>query len=164
MEWKIEGICNIKILLKPYDFKENETINVVCTSLFKMRKGYKYFEKYMNGLQLAIPFFTTKIHGMKFLLFIDDSIAKDPILWDRINKMNNEKLIIMHFTCPAYLEYKLVGTGRGHTELFGTLIRFLPFFKYDGNFTKNVICIDADIDATDANQLLLNYNIFQKIN
>lgn len=163
MEWKINGICNLKLLLKPSDFQEKNTIDVVATSLFKMQNGYKYFEKYMKGLQLAIHFFTSKISNIKFLLFIDDSIALDPILWNRIKKMNNNKLIVIHFTCPSYVEFKLKGSGKGHTELFGTLIRFLPFFQFEGNFTKNVICIDADVNIVDANYLLLNYDIFQKI-
>lgn len=163
MEWKINGICNLKILLKPSNFVISELIDVISTSLFKMQVGYKYFEKYMKGLQMAIPFFTSKIPNTKFLLFIDDSIVNDPVLFGRIKRMNNNKLIIIHFTCPAYLEFKLKGSGKGHTELFGTLIRFLPFFQFDRNFTKNVICIDADVDAIDANHLLLNYDIFQKI-
>ena len=159
METDINKLCNIKFLLKPNDFNENELIDVVSTSLFKMEKGYKYFEKYMRGLEMAISQFSKKLPNLKFLLFIDDSIFKDSQLFNRIKKMNNNKLIIMHYSCP-------IGIQSGslvHIELFGTLVRFLPFFKYSTNFTRNVICIDADIDSDDLNNLVINYDIFLKI-
>ncbi|XWV25473.1 putative ORFan [Tupanvirus deep ocean] len=159
MEPSLDNLCHTKFLLKPPNFKENEKIDVVATSLFRMEKGYKYFEKYMRGLQMAVSEFTKRIPEIKFLLFVDDSIALDPVLLNRIKKMNNGKLIIIHFSCPI----GLVNKGRGyHIELFGTLVRFLPFFKYKENFTRNVICIDADIDDIDLNQLIINYNIFKK--
>lgn len=163
MKPDIDDICNLKIILKPSNFNENELIDVVCTSLFKMQRGYKNFEKYMHGIEIAIPLFTEKIPNINFLLFVDDSITKNSYLMDRITKMNNNKLIIIYFSCSQYLESKLQGTGVGHAELFGTLVRFLPFFKYTGNFTKTVMCIDADIDLKDTDQVLKNYFIFEKI-
>src|ERR1700761_4091755 len=123
MEISLNNLCHTKLLLKPPNFKENELIDVVTTSLFKMEKDYKYFEKYMYGLQMAIREFTTRIPGITFLLFIDDTIALDQVLLNRIIKMNNEKLIIIHFSCPI----GLVKKGQGHIELFDTLVRFLPF-------------------------------------
>jgi len=158
METNVDELCDLKFLLKPSNFNEKELIDVVSTSLFKMQKGYKYFEKYMRGLEMAITEFSKKIPNLKFLLFIDDSISEDPTLFNRIKKMNNGKLIIMHFGCPIGFQ----GGSLGHIELFGTLVRFLPFFKYDTNFTRHVICIDADIDPTDLDYLVLNYKIFQK--
>jgi hypothetical protein len=158
MTTDVNNLCNLKFLLKPSNFNEKELVDVVSTSLFKMEKGYKYFEKYMRGLEMAVNNFSKKLPDLKFLLFIDDSIFKEPILFNRIKKMNNGKLIVMHYSCTIGLQ-----TGSlSHIELFGTMVRFLPFFKYDTNFTRQVICIDADIDPTDLDYLVINYEIFQK--
>lgn len=157
MEPNINQLCALKYLIKPSNFNETSLIDVVSTSLFKMQKGYKYFEKYMIGLEMAIRQFSIKIPELKFLLFIDDSIYLEPKLYDRIRRMNNGKLIVMHFSCPIG-----ISTDRGHIELFGALVRLLPFFTYSTNFTRNVICIDADIELCDLNYLVTNYHIFSK--
>lgn len=158
MQYDINKICNLKYLIRPKKFHPLKKYDVVATSLFKMTNGYKNFEKYMNGLKLGINYFTNNIPNMYFLLFIDSSISGDSKLMSRIRSIANNKTICVEFTCPDYVATSLCG----HVELFGSMIRFLPFFNYSGNFTKNVICIDADINAIDAALLLKNYTIFSK--
>lgn len=157
----INTLCNLEYLIKPVDWNENDVYDVVTTSLFKMQQGYKNFEKYMNGLELGVTYFGQKLPEIKFMLFIDETIANDSILFDRIKKMNNGKLIVILFHCPKFLN-QIDSKNSGHIELFGTMIRFLPFFDYDGNRTRNVICIDSDVVVEDMDQLIFNYNIFQK--
>lgn len=158
MQYDINKLCNMKFLIKPKKFNRLKKYNVVSTSLFRMSNGYKNFEKYMKGLKMGIEYFTKNIPDMKYLLFIDSTISADEKLMSRIKSMNNGKLICIEFTCPDYIAQSLCG----HVELFGSMIRFLPFFNYIGNFTKNVICVDADLNQLDASLLLTNYNIFNR--
>lgn len=155
MEIEVDNFCHLKFLLKPFD--PNQKIDIVVTSLFKMEKGYKYFEKYVRGIELASRKFNETYPELYLMLFIDQSIIDDPVTYHRIKRLDNGKLILIQYQCSKYFESKR------HPELFGTLVRFLPFFDYQGNNSHYVIGIDADIDETDANVLINNYKYFKKI-
>lgn len=157
MIFSINNICTFEVLIGEIDI--NKKINVVTTSLFMMKYGgYKKFEKYIMGLELFFNIFFNHYPDFKFILFIDNSIIENKEIYNRLINLNkNNKLILIKYRC-----YSFMNNGY-HMELFGSLIRFLPFFIYEQNNTNDVICIDADINESDLNTILLNYKYFTKL-
>lgn len=151
MELKIPNFCDLKYLIKP---NLPEPYDCVCTSLFKMVVGYKKFEKYISLLEIAAGAFFEVYPEMGFLLFIDESITSEPSIFSRVKALRNPNLILIKYTCLSYVK------NSRHSELFGSLIRFLPFFDYEGNPTRNVLDIDADINAFDTDAMIKNYTYF----
>lgn len=159
MNFIIENFCKFNNISENYK-PTNNKINVVSTSLFKMTDGYKDFSKYINGLDNIINNLLERLsNNFKLLLFVDNSILQEPEIINKITKYSREKIIIINYECPRFIK------NNKHIELFGTLIRFLPFFKFENNFTSHVICVDADTNSKDdIDKLVESYNIFLKTN
>ena len=108
MIFNIDNICNFKVLIGKIDI--NERINVVCTSLFKMKNGYKRFDKYILGLEFFFREFFNYHPDFKFMLFIDNSVIENNEVYDRITKLDNTKLILIKYIYhdkKDYLHYLL---------------------------------------------------------
>lgn len=158
----MQNLCDIKYLLTPPGFNTTDPaskIDVVVTSLFRMKGGgYKSFDKYLRGLERSIKLFHKHLPKLYFLLYIDDTVIADADLYAAILAMNNQHLFIAHYSCPIGLDAE-----SGHIELFGSMVRFLPFFESDSNFTQTAICIDADSTWEDIHRLIDNYRTFVRI-
>lgn len=161
MSTSTQNLCQIEYLLTPpaFDLQSSEKVDVVVTSLFRMKGGgYKSFSKYLRGLERSIKLFHKHLPQLYFLLYIDDSVTHDTELYTAIKAMDNKRLFIAHYTCPIGLDAE-----GGHIELYGSMVRFLPFFESDSNFTRTAICIDADSTWEDIHRLVDNYRIFISI-
>ena len=152
MKWIIENLCEMEFILLPDNYVIGTKCDVVVTSLFKMDTGYKNFNKYMNGLKRAIDLFNTELPELKFMLLIDNSILNNDYIYSEILKMNNSNMFIIKYGCE--IAYANNPTQKSpHIELFGSMMRFVPFFNFDDNFTQCVICIDADTEKIDLNNM-----------
>lgn len=152
----INGICSFKNFVIP------DKSDIISISLFKMKSGYKNFEKYINGLELFNNTIFKKIKNIIVVLFIDGSIVNEPEIYDRIKKLNSEKFIVVEFMCDKFIDEK--NPTKGHYDLFGTMVRFLPFFDFEGNNTGTVMSVDADIqNVSDIDIMARDYRIFKKI-
>jgi hypothetical protein len=156
MEYEIKNFCDFTNL--QYERHNNTKINVVSLSLFKMTQGYKRFDKYINGFDILMKNLVNKLPNFRALLFVDNTIIEDKQLFDRIKRYKQDKLIIIQYHCPRFIKDKK------HIELFGTLMRFLPFFDFPENFTDFVISSDIDVpNISDLNNLNDDYRYFSKI-
>lgn len=155
MDFHIKDMCQFTQLLKGVNIKEK--INVISMSLFKMTEGYKNFERYIGGFNSVMKYLQPRLPEFKVLLFIDESITGDKIIYDRIKKYEGPNLILIKYECPKFIK-----NGK-HIELFGTFIRMIPFFKFDDNFTNHVISCDIDISNDDIERLVRSYKYFKKL-
>lgn len=153
MDFKVDDLCDFTDLMRAHKFTKK--VNIISISLFKMEQGYKNFEKYLSGLELICRVLPEKLKKLKIVLFIDDSIINEPEVYNRIKKIRD--LILIKYTCPKFIK------NSRHIELFGTLIRFLPFFEFEGNFTNIVMSIDADTNMDDINYIVNDYKYFKSI-
>lgn len=162
MTTDIRDLCNIKYLVLPQNFKPdpNNKVDVFSTSLFRTHiGGYKNFKQYIKGLKQTARYLSKRMPHFYFLLYIDDTIYKSE-LFDVIKRLDNKKLIIAHYSCPIGLHDD---PEHGHIDLFGTMVRFIPMFEHDQNFTRHVICIDADNKHQDMLNILDDYEMFVNI-
>ncbi|MEM3063208.1 MAG: hypothetical protein QW303_06675, partial [Nitrososphaerota archaeon] len=113
--------------------------------------------KYTCGLEFISKIFLRYFKDFYFMLFIDDSIINNPSIYNQIKNLNSGRFFLVHYKCPNY-----ISKGK-HIELFGTLVRFLPFFDYPGNITNDVIVIDADTCKGDIEILAKDYRYFKRI-
>ena len=143
-EYLKNNICKFKPLFKiNYDHKSD----ILSTCFFKMiGSGYKDFSIYVKGL-IDLNNFITKIKSTyKIRLFIDNSIYNDKHIFNKILSLKNVQPIL--YSCPNYII-----NSDYHIGLFGTIVRFFPFFNFENNDAN--IVVSADIDGT-------NINIFEK--
>lgn len=133
MEYSPNDICNLQPL---WDFDSNKKYNVICSCLFKMYKGYKNFDKYVNGLKLIIDYLNTSTHDYKFRIFIDDHVYKDTNIMKLLR--SSDKIQCVLFKCSNYMK------GNHHVDVFGALVRYFPLFDFVNNDTKKVIILDVD--------------------
>lgn len=152
----IKNLCQLKYLNNQTII--NESINVVSMSLFKMDKGYKNFEMYIGGFENMIKKYSQYFKDFYIMLFIDDSIINNREIFNRINNIQYNKLILIYYKCPEFM------ISDKHIELFGLFIRFLPIFDYPENRTKIVAILDTDTTTLDIKQFSKNYQLIKKFN
>lgn len=147
-------ICKFTPLFKiNYEIKKN----ILTTCFFKMvNKGYKDFSNYVNGLVDLNDTITKSNLNYKIRLFIDNSIYKDKDLFKKILKLKNVEPVL--YSCNNYIIH-----NDYHIGLFGTMVRFFPFFDFPNNDAN--IVVSSDIDKTNKNIFridieLLKTNIF----
>lgn len=143
-EYLKNNICKFTPLFKiNYNIKKN----ILSTCFFKMaNSGYKDFSEYVKGLIILNNLITKSNSNYKIRLFIDNSIYSDKNIFDKILNLKNVEPVL--YSCPNYIindDY--------HIGLFGTIVRFFPFFDFPNNDAN--IVVSADIDGT-------NVKIFQK--
>tara|TARA_Y100000780_G_scaffold162664_2_gene147518 strand:- start:16711 stop:17856 length:1146 start_codon:yes stop_codon:yes gene_type:complete len=144
-------ICKFKILNNKHLLKDGN-IDVICSVFFKLKKYYKHFSIYVNGLSRLINYIEETKHNYKFILFIDQNIKNDKMVMNILYK--SKKTIPILFTCSKYMK------NNYHLDLFGTLIRYFPLFNFENNFTNRVVVIDIELSP----YYLKLFKILEKIN
>lgn len=145
----IEDFCKFGIINIPRS-------NIFSLSIFKLDQGYKNFDKYLDGLELLAREIPKKFKKFIIILFFDKSIKDQCDIYNRIKKLVSDAFILIEYTCPQYIQ-----NGK-HIELFGTLIRFLPFFEFQENLSKMVISFDADAHMDDIELINIDYKFLKK--
>ncbi len=80
-------------------------------------------------------------------MFIDESVYLNEDLYSQITKLENVQSVL--YSCPNFIV-----RNNYHIGLFGTLIRFFPFFNFPNNDAN--IVISTDIDDTNLGSIF-NY-------
>jgi len=140
MEYLNNNICKFTLLFN--NFNPNIKKNIVSCAFFKLHTTqYKDFNLYIDGLEKLYNKVYNQYKDEKFTirLFIDNSIYKDKILFNRLEKM--DKIEIVLYSCENYQ----IGTDLNyHMGLFGTLVRFFPMFNFENNDADIIIISDID--------------------
>jgi hypothetical protein len=127
-------ICDFKIVHGEIDYSKK--INIICAVFFKMNKYYKDFSSYIEGLKFIVNYVDNVNTDYKFRIFVDNNVYKDENIMKVLTKSSNVTVLL--FKCPNYM------TDDFHVGLFGTLVRFFPFFKFKNNDAARVIMVDID--------------------
>lgn len=146
--------CNIKPLYKLTKSK----YNIISTVLFSMKKGYKDFNKYINGIENWLKLIYDHLPTFYLRVYIDNSIVKNKTIFNKIKEINKKKskLQLVYFDCQDFKNNNI------HKELFPTLIRFLPLFNYSDNNTNYVLIRDLDVSKYNKDIKLLFANYINK--
>lgn len=165
---EINNLCNIE-----YSGNEpNDKSIILSCSLFKLNNMYRDITIYIDGLEDTINFINKLIKdtGLDIYIFLyyDNSVENDvKFIKLKNNSLKLPFIKLCKYYCPSFIKNEL------HQGVFGTLIRFLPFFqeKYNKNL-KHVI----DVDSLKGEQIYYykyalpkvyhshhNFVIFQKI-
>lgn len=109
-------ICDFQIIETP-NRKYANTVNIVFFRAIPLTKN---FQKYVDGLKSWKVFMKKYYPESQLQIFVDKSIASD----QEIQKiLFNLDARVYLFECPEYLR-----DDKFHIGLFGTMIRFYPFF------------------------------------
>ena len=106
-----------------------------------MNKYYKNFNIYIYGLKKWIKFLNSFDHDYILRLFIDNNVYNDKEIMKLIRSTNKIQPVL--FSCKNYKKEDY------HIDLFGTLVRFFPFFNFNNNDSDNVIVVDIDLHEED---------------
>jgi hypothetical protein len=160
MSYLENDICKFTPLFD-IDYKVKKDIISMC--FFKMQKGYKDFSLYLNGIQNITKYYKEKYgNTYSIRLFIDNTIYKDREIMKILKNTNGLELVLYH--APDFIR-----EDDYHIGLFGTLIRFFPFFDFPNNDANYVFISDiGDDDQTiDNNHYILeqikNKNFFEQL-
>lgn len=150
-------ICDLKPLFK-INFKKKK--NIVSASFFKMSGGgYRNFTEYSDGVLNLAKYIRTQMKDFTLRLFIEKSIYNDKTIMKELNKDKSIELVL--YNCPSYIKDK-----DKHRGVFGTFIRFFPFFNFNNNDAKTVLISDIDyINYNEVKKKIGNiYNIYKTLN
>lgn len=114
---------------------------ILSGSFFKMNKGYKSFDSYVNGLNNWIEFLEETKSKFRILLFIDNNVYEDEQLMEIINSTEYIEPIIFKAKKKSL---KDPNDDRFHLDVFGTFARLFPLFDFEDNHAKVVSIIDLD--------------------
>jgi hypothetical protein len=134
------NICDFEILFN----YNNKNKNILSTSFFKMKKHYKNFNIYKEGLKKLIKLIDNQ-NNYILRIFIDSHIKEDSDIMKILNSSNKVEIIV--FKCLKYIKDDY------HIDLFATLIRLFPIFNFKNNDSNNVIIIDVDLKKNDIKTL-----------
>jgi hypothetical protein len=144
-------LCNFTPL---FDIDYSKKVNLFCACFFKMmNKGYKDFSIYLNGLKDLNDTIIKKKLDYKVRLFIDESIHSDKEILEMIKKLECVQPVL--YSCPNFIIER-----KYHIGLFGTMVRFFPFFDFPNNDAN--IVISTDIDGTNLGGIINNINMIKK--
>ncbi len=151
MDYLKNNICKFTPLF-PIDY--NKKVDIFSTCFFKMpNRGYKDFTTYINGLKDFDKFIIKRNLNFKLRLFIDESIYSDKELFNTIKKLPNVQPVL--YSCPNFIIQ-----DKYHIGLFGTLVRFFPFFDFPNNDARLVV--SSDIDNVTISSMLKYLEIMKK--
>ena len=119
-------------------------INIYSLCFFKMKKHYKGFDKYVYGLEKVLKFIKKNITGYKVRLFVDQNILDDKQIMEMLKNYDIAQIVL--FECANYMKDGF------HFDLFGTMVRFFPFFDFPNNDAAEII--SGDIDTFNKKALL----------
>ena len=150
-EYLKNPICNFTPLF-PIDYNKKQ--NIISACFFKMESsGYKDFSKYTDGIKKLSNTIRKLGFDYSIRLFIDNSIYSDKKIFDEIKNLWGVQPVL--YSCPNYIikdDY--------HIGLFGTIVRFFPFFDFANNDANFVI--SADIDETNIGLIKEFTNLYTK--
>lgn len=109
-------VCEFKVLETP-NRKYANTVNIVFFRAIPLTKN---FQKYVNGLKTWKFLMKKYFPESQLQIFVDESIATDPEIQKILFNLDARVYL---FECPDYLR-----DDKFHIGLFGTMIRFYPFF------------------------------------
>jgi hypothetical protein len=151
MEYLKNNICKFTPLF-PIDY--NKKINMFSSCFFKMvNRGYKDFSTYVNGLKDLNDKIIKRKLDYKIRLFIDESIHSDKEIFGMIKKLECVQPVL--YSCPNFIIEE-----KYHIGLFGTMVRFFPFFNFPNNDAN--IVISSDIDSTNLTGIINDINMIKK--
>lgn len=143
MTYLINDLCKFTPL---FDIDYNKKVNIFSACFFKLEnKGYKDLNKYLDGLINFNKQINARRLQFKIRLFIDESIFTDEKIFSIIKTLNNVQPVL--YSCPNFII-----NDKYHIGLFGTLVRFFPFFDFANNDAS--IVISADIDYTNISSII----------
>jgi len=140
MQYLTNPFCEFKTHFK---FDDTKKYNIISMSFFKMKKGYKRFSIYMDGLKKTIKFRKKYLPDFKLRIFVDKSIIDDKEIMAIMNSDKNIQLV--EYLCPDYLAQDKYY----HKGTFGTLVRFFPMFDFPNNDAKDIMVWDIDLNDED---------------
>ncbi len=153
MTYLINDLCKFTPL---FDIDFNKKVNIFSACFFKLKnKGYKDFSKYLDGLKNFNKQISIRKLPFKIRLFIDESIFTDKELYTIISKLENVQPVL--YSCPNFTV-----KDKYHIGLFGTLVRFFPFFDFPNNDAD--VVISSDIDYTNISSIMSDINLLKKYN
>lgn len=115
-----------------FNINYNNKKNLICSSLFKIKKLYKTFDKYIDTLEDIYYIIKKKYNNYSFRVFIDKTIYDDYEIMVRLRKLKNIELVLYEF---------LLDVNQG---LVGTLVRYFPMFNFKNNDANIVLITDVD--------------------
>lgn len=121
---------NTKTLYKGSDTLEKTKL--LSVSLFRAKKSYRGFEKYLNDSVNLIKQVTTILPNWILRFYVDESVQDT-----ELEKIKHPSVQIVGFKCEDFWDEDS-GT---HEGFFGTFIRFLPMFsaqKYEAMISCDV--------------------------
>ena len=134
MDYLKNDICKFTPL---FNIDYNVKKDIITTCLFKMENGYRDLSVYVNGLIRLYNYIQKKHKTFHLRVFVDKSIHDDKNIMNKILNLNKIELVL--YSCPNFMI-----NHNYHFGLFGTIIRFFPFFNFPNNDAKNVIISDID--------------------
>lgn len=130
-------MCNFEVIHGKVDY--GKKVNMLCAVFFKMNKHYKDFNAYTDGLKVIINYVDRDDIDYNFRIFIDQNVYDDKDIMQVLTRSDNVTVVL--YKCSKFMEK---GGDKYHLNLFGTLIRFFPFFDFDNNDAGRVIVVDID--------------------
>lgn len=107
---------------------------LICGSLFRMKKSYRMFDKYLGRCRMFIDMCKRILPDFIVRIYLDDSVRDE-----ELETLKDEHVEIVKYHCEDFWDSES-GT---HEGVFGTFVRMLPVFsakKYD-------VVISSDIDV-----------------
>lgn len=126
---------------------------IFIASIFRIKDPYKNDNKYKTGLKWIIDNFP-KHFNMALRIFIDDSIMSKDNEWSDLydSMLKTDFIEIIHYDFPQFKDE--LGY---HNNLFGTVIRTLPIFNFNGYEDETTISIDVDVSDHRNKNHIINY-------
>jgi len=109
-----------------------EKTKLLSVSLFRVKRSYRGFEKYLNESINLISQVTRILPDWILRFYIDESVKED-----ELEKLKHPSVQIVEFKCEDFWDEQ----SRTHEGLFGTFIRLLPMFsaqKYEAYISSDV--------------------------
>jgi hypothetical protein len=100
---------------------KGELIDLISVSYFRMKRGYKSFAQYQDGLRHILQEMPVRFRNAVLRIYYDDSVADDPVIEEARHHTFTE---LVHFDCSLFREPE-----GGHIGTFGTIIRMVPMFE-----------------------------------
>lgn len=135
--------CGIKSKFTILSKMKKEPGIIFVVSIFQMERMYKDCMIYANNLHKAIVDLTKRL-GAGFYVYLDDSFHVEKrwqFLYDYM--VAHPLVTIIKYDFPGL---KSPRNQKYHFNLFGTLVRFIPLFKWHlKQKMQNIVIIDADM-------------------
>ena len=145
--------------------------SLVSVSVFRSLNGYRDTRKYAEGLERLVKQAQETLPSALVRIYFDDSVAPEALAQDEAPEgaawaevfrtlATATNVQLLRFRCEAAA---VEGTPC-HVDMFGTLLRFLPFFKppegtppwcYGPRSDAMVLCFDADYSNMSFERLTL---------